>query len=97
MLKTVPLLKVFSPESVSCPAPDLMSEPPPTNTPFHVSVVPPLVMSKFADVVGLRTAMGTGGIAFGISAAAMLYTHRRLCMRQPVAPSTLEREAPAGR
>ncbi len=44
-----------------------------------------LVMSKFADLVGLRTAMGTGGIAFGISAAAMLFAHRRLCMRQPVA------------
>ena len=43
-----------------------------------------LLTSKFADVVGMRTAIGTGGIVFGLSAAAMLYTHRRLCVRQPV-------------
>lgn len=47
-----------------------------------------LATSKFADLVGLRTAMGTGGIVFGLSAAAMLYTHRRLCMKQPVADAS---------
>lgn len=44
-----------------------------------------LVMSKFADLVGLRLAMGSCGIAFGLGAAALLYTHRRLCVKQPVA------------
>ena len=43
-----------------------------------------LVMSKFADLVGLRLAMGSCGIAFGLAAAALLYTHRRLCVKQPV-------------
>jgi MFS family permease len=52
-----------------------------------------LLMSKFADTVGLRTAMGTGGVAFGVSAAAMLYTHRRLCVRQPVADERLPQVA----
>jgi MFS family permease len=47
-----------------------------------------LLTSKFADLVGLRTAMGTGGIVFGLSAAALLYTHRRLCVRQPVATTS---------
>ena len=44
-----------------------------------------LLMSKFADLVGMRLAMGVAGVAFGLGAAALLYTHRRLCVRQPVA------------
>jgi MFS family permease len=44
-----------------------------------------LVMSKFADLVGLRLAMGCAGVVFGLAAAALLYTHRRMCIRQPVA------------
>jgi MFS family permease len=42
-----------------------------------------LVVSKFADLVSLRTAMGTGGIAFAVSAAGLLFAHRRLCIRHP--------------
>jgi MFS family permease len=44
-----------------------------------------LVVSKVADLVGLRIAMGGGGILFGLSASALLYSHRQLCMKQPVA------------
>lgn len=44
-----------------------------------------LLMSKFADLVGLRVAMGACGGVFGLAAAALLYTHRRLCVKQPVA------------
>ena len=43
-----------------------------------------LVISKVADLVGLRMAMGAGGVLFGISAAALLYSHRRLSMQQPL-------------
>ena len=46
LLTIVPLLKVFSPLSMSWPVPDLINDPLPTNTPFQVNVVPPLVMSK---------------------------------------------------
>lgn len=44
-----------------------------------------LLVSKLADLVGLRVAMGGGGILFGISACVMLYNHRQLCMKQPLA------------
>jgi hypothetical protein len=53
-----------------------------------------LVMSKFADVVGLRMAMGSAGLAFGLGGAALLYTHRRMCIRQPV-PEPIRCESPA--
>ena len=35
-----------------------------------------LLMSKVADWVGLRTAMGSSAIAFGLGAAALLYFQR---------------------
>lgn len=44
-----------------------------------------LLVSKISDLVGLRVAMGTGGIVFGLAGASLLYAHRRLCMRQPIA------------
>lgn len=54
-----------------------------------------LLMSKFADLVGLRMAMGSSGVAFGVAAAALLYTHRRLCVKQPVPEAKWEGETPA--
>ena len=36
-----------------------------------------LIMSKFADLVGLRLAMGSSAVCFGVGAAIMLYSHRR--------------------
>jgi MFS family permease len=42
-----------------------------------------LVVSKLADVVGLRVAMGGGSLLFGLSAGVLLYSHRQLCMKQP--------------
>ncbi len=36
-----------------------------------------LIMSKFADLVGLRLAMGCSAVCFGLGAALMLYSHRR--------------------
>src|SRR5262249_39198379 len=48
-----------------------------------------LLTSKFADLVGLRVAMTTAGVLFGFSASAMLYTHRRVCIKQP-APAAAE-------
>ena len=33
-------------------------------------------MSKFADIVGLRLAMGSGAIGFGLAAATLLYRSR---------------------
>jgi MFS family permease len=53
-----------------------------------------LVVSKLADVVGLRLAMGGGSLLFGLSAGALLYSHRQLCMKQPhpVAVETLVQE-----
>ena len=35
-----------------------------------------LIMSKYADVVGLRLAMGSGAIGFGVAAASLLYRLR---------------------
>ena len=37
----VPPAKLLSADSVSVPGPDLISAPPPTFVPFHVSVAPP--------------------------------------------------------
>ncbi len=51
-----------------------------------------LLVSKVADLVGLRIAMGGGGLLFGLSASALLYSHRQLCMKQPVAAG-VERDA----
>ena len=42
-----------------------------------------LLVSKVADLTGLRVAMGGGGILFGLSASALLFSHRRLCVKQP--------------
>jgi len=44
-----------------------------------------LVMSKFADVVGLRVAMATGAVLFAASAALLIYRHHCACRRQPAA------------
>jgi MFS family permease len=44
-----------------------------------------LLVSKIADLVGMRVAMGSAGILFGLGSAVLLYTHRRLCVKQPVA------------
>ncbi len=43
-----------------------------------------LVVSAFSDLVGLRTAMAFAGVLYGVAGTALLYTHRRLCMRQPL-------------
>ena len=48
-----------------------------------------LVVSKMADLVGLRVAMGAGSILFGLSAGVLLYSHRQLCMKQPL-PAAVE-------
>lgn len=48
-----------------------------------------LLVSKVADLVGLRMAMGAAGILFGLSASALLFSHRRLCVKQPL-PGTAE-------
>ncbi len=42
-----------------------------------------LLVSKVSDLLGLREAMATGGLLFGLAGAALLYAHRRLCIRQP--------------
>jgi MFS family permease len=44
-----------------------------------------LLVSEVADLVGLRVAMAAGSLLFGLSAGAMLYRHRQLCMKQPTA------------
>lgn len=36
-----------------------------------------LIMSKYADVVGLRLAMGSGALGFGLAAATLLYNTRK--------------------
>jgi MFS family permease len=46
-----------------------------------------LAISEIADLVGLRYAMGGGSVLFALSAGALLYSHRQLCMKQPVPPS----------
>ncbi|MEZ0274635.1 MAG: MFS transporter, partial [Roseimicrobium sp.] len=51
-----------------------------------------LAVSKIADLVGLRMAMGGGSILFGLSAGVLLYSHRQLCMKQPV-PAPVADEA----
>nr|WP_276617022.1 MFS transporter [Roseimicrobium sp. ORNL1] len=43
-----------------------------------------LAVSEIADLVGLRVAMAGGSLLFGLSAGVLLYSHRRLCMKQPV-------------
>jgi predicted MFS family arabinose efflux permease len=48
-----------------------------------------LAVSEIADLVGLRYAMGGGSLLFGLSAGALLYSHRRLCVKQPV-PAPVE-------
>jgi len=48
-----------------------------------------LAVSKIADLVGLRIAMGGGSLLFGLSAGVLLYSHRQLCMKQP-APVAVE-------
>ncbi len=45
-----------------------------------------LAISKISDLVGLRYAMGGGSLLFGLAAGALLYSHRQLCMKQPVPP-----------
>lgn len=52
-----------------------------------------LVVAKVADVIGLRIAMAGGGLLFGLSASVLLFTHRRLCVKQPV-PAPVEAGAP---
>jgi len=54
-----------------------------------------LAVSKFADLVGLRVAMGFAGIAFGLGATALLLTHRQMCIRQPVAVAVESNEPAA--
>jgi MFS family permease len=44
-----------------------------------------LLASEVADLVGLRVAMGAGSLLFGLAAGALLYSHRQLCVQQPVA------------
>ena len=53
-----------------------------------------LLVSKLADLVGLRVAMGGGGVLFGISAGFMIYIHRQLCMKQPLV-ALEERDKPS--
>ena len=36
-----------------------------------------LVISKFADLVGMRTAMGTAAVCFGVGATLLLHSHRQ--------------------
>ncbi|MEP6670470.1 MAG: MFS transporter [Chthoniobacter sp.] len=43
-----------------------------------------LVMTKFADFIGLRVAMGAAALLFGALAATFLYRHHCACTRQPV-------------
>ena len=52
-----------------------------------------LVMTKFADLVGLRTAMGSSALLFGAAAALLLYRHHCACVR--AAAAVPEPEVPA--
>lgn len=45
-----------------------------------------LFMTKFADLVGLRPAMGAAALCFGALATVLLYRHHCACARQPQAP-----------
>jgi len=49
-----------------------------------------LAVSALADWVGLRTAMGGGAILFGLSASALLFSHRRLSIQQPEPAEVVE-------
>jgi MFS family permease len=42
-----------------------------------------LLMSKLADHIGLRRAMGGGAVTYGILSAIMLYRHHCACAREP--------------
>ncbi len=44
-----------------------------------------LLVSKFADLVGMRVAMGTAAVCFGVSANLLLHSHRQRA--EPVAPA----------
>ena len=52
-----------------------------------------VIMSEFADLVGLRLAMGSAALGFGFGAALLLFKHRR-CEECPevstVAPEVAE-------
>jgi MFS family permease len=50
-----------------------------------------LLVSKVADLLGLRLAMGSGGLLFGLAGAALLYAHRQLCVQQPIPPGVTGR------
>lgn len=52
-----------------------------------------LAVSELADLIGLRTAMAGGGILFGLSASALLFSHRRLCIQHPDATQVPQVEA----
>ncbi len=42
-----------------------------------------LVMTKFADTVGLRIAMGTSAVLFGVAASILIYRHHCACAQKP--------------
>jgi MFS family permease len=44
-----------------------------------------LIMTKFADLIGLRVAMGAGALIFGALATLLIYRHHCACARQPAA------------
>jgi MFS family permease len=52
-----------------------------------------LLVTSFADWVGLRHAMATGGLLFGISALAILHRYQTACDEQPVAQEPVASEA----
>ena len=58
LLRIVPLVNEFSPVRINWPVPDLINEPAPVNTPFHVSVVPPLVTSMLALLLIVAAFLG---------------------------------------
>lgn len=47
-----------------------------------------LLMSKFADVVGMRIAMGSSGTFFGLASAAVLFLHRAVPLHRASAASS---------
>jgi len=51
-----------------------------------------LIMSEFADIVGLRAAMGGAAVGFGLGAALLLYKHR--CSEEAPDASASAVEAP---
>jgi MFS family permease len=44
-----------------------------------------LLVARFSDLVGLRVAIGTAAVCFGVAAALLLFSHRRLCMKPAAA------------